>query len=48
MDLTSRVWPAAHAQEVLVVTLALGQGSASLTQRCEFLRVPALGDVAGP
>jgi hypothetical protein len=48
MDLTSRVWPAAHAQEVLDVTLALGQGGASFSQWCELLRVPALGDVAGP
>jgi len=48
MDLTSRVWPASHAQEVLDVTLALalGQGGASLVQWCQLLRVPALGGVA--
>ena len=46
MDLTSRVWPAAHAQRVLDATLALGQGGASLAQWCELLRVPALGEVA--
>jgi 2-methylcitrate dehydratase PrpD len=48
MDLTSRVWPAAHAQRVLDATLALGKGDASLVQWCQLLRVPALGDVAVP
>ena len=48
MDLTSRVWPASHAQEVLDLTLALGQGGASLSQWCQLMRVPALGNVAGP
>ena len=50
MDLTSRVWPASHAQEVLDVTLALalGQGGASLVQWCQLLRVPALCNVARP
>ena len=45
MDLTSRVWPAAYARRVLDATLALGQGSASLEQWCQLLRVPALGGV---
>jgi len=48
MDLTSRVWPASHAQKVLDMTLALGQGGASLAEWCQSLRVPALGDAAGP
>ena len=46
MDLTSRVWPASHAQRVLDLTLALGQGGASLAQWCQLLREPALGGVA--
>jgi 2-methylcitrate dehydratase PrpD len=45
MDLTSRVWPASHAQRVLDLTLALGQGGASLAQWCQLLREPALGGV---
>lgn len=46
MDLTSRVWPVAQAQQVLDATLALGRGDASLAQWCELLRVPALGGAA--
>jgi len=48
MDWASRVCPASHARHVLDVTLALGQGGASLSQWCELLRVPTLGGVAGP
>jgi hypothetical protein len=33
---------------VLDMTLALDQGGTSLEQWCQLLRVPALGDVAGP
>lgn len=38
MDLTQRVWPAAHAEQVLQATLGLGKGSATLDEWVVLLR----------
>ena len=40
MDLTQRVWPAAHAERVLRATLGLGAGAASLADWALLLRRP--------
>jgi len=43
MDLTCRVWPAAHAQRLLQATHALCAGEGSFTDWCTLLRRPPLG-----
>ena len=43
MDLTGRVWPAAHAQHLLQATHALCAGEGSFNDWCTLLRRPPLG-----
>ena len=40
MDLTGRVWPAAHAQQVLEATLGLGNGRVTLSDWTTLLQYP--------